>query len=71
MALYSKPAFVHGNRVIHADGGAGLGQKVNEHKGGGFTHVFGLGLERESPPTKTSAGRPTPRPLCKEIALYI
>ena len=42
-------AFVHGDRVIDADCCACLGQEVDEHEGGGFTHVVSFGLEGETP----------------------
>lgn len=42
-------AFVHGDGVVHADGGAGLGQEVNEHKCGRFAHVVCFRLEGEAP----------------------
>ena len=42
-------AFVHGDGVEHADGGSGLDELVDEHEGGGFAHVVGLGLEGETP----------------------
>ena len=42
-------AFVHGDRVVHADCCACLGELVDEHESSGFTHVVGFGLEGEAP----------------------
>ncbi len=42
-------AFVHCDRVEHTDRGAGLDELVDEHEGGRFAHVVGLGLEGEAP----------------------
>ena len=42
-------AFVHGDRVVHADCCACLGQEVDEHEGGGFAHIVSFGLEGETP----------------------
>lgn len=42
-------AFVHGDRVIHADCCTGLGQEVDEHECGRFAHVVGFGLKGEAP----------------------
>ena len=42
-------AFVHGDRVKHADRRSSLGQQINEHQRSRFAHVVGLGLEGETP----------------------
>ena len=42
-------AFVHGDRVIDADGGAGLNELVDEHEGGRFAHVISFWFEGETP----------------------
>ena len=46
---HSTLAFVHGDRVIDADGGAGLDELVDEHEGGRFAHVISFWFEGEAP----------------------
>ncbi len=46
---YAAFAFVHGDGIEHADGGAGFHKFVDEYEGGRFAHVVGLGLEGEAP----------------------
>ena len=42
-------AFVHGDRVEHTDGSAGLDELVDEHEGGRFAHVISFWFEGEAP----------------------